>query len=260
MTMEHTSSGIIRSGIWKNAFLWSVLLTAFLLLLITAASRRSETPSFEPGGRILIADFREETGASLFAAGLRPILNLALDQSRQFRVYPESELRESLRWLAADPQSPATAGLALQVCSRERIPVFLLPRLSRADGFFVLSASLYEVRNNRIFREVLVDSVRAGSEPELLYAVEHLAIKVRRQFGEKDPSPAMIGSLFPPRPALPAQSLQLFVHANFLASPKGLQRRTVAAGADCRICPYFRPCPDAARVPVHEGWKVWRGS
>ena len=132
------------------------MLSALLLLLIVAASQKQETPLFEGGGRVLVADFREETGKAPLPVGLKPILSLALDQSAKFLLYPESELRESLRWLAADPHSPATAGLALQVCGREHIPVFLLPRLSRAGGFFVLSASLFEVRQNRIVREVPV--------------------------------------------------------------------------------------------------------
>src|SRR5512136_2234126 len=109
MTMTFSASGKTQNSIWRSVFLWSSAVSLLLLLMIFAAAPRPAIPSFEPGGRILVADFREETGTGSLAAGLKPILNLALDQSPRFRLFPESELRESLRLLAADPNSPATA-------------------------------------------------------------------------------------------------------------------------------------------------------
>ncbi len=192
---------------------WTSLLTVSLLIFLALGISSRKDIVLQPGDRLLVADFVNETGDPETGSRLRDLLCLFLDYSNHFVVFSDDETRDFLRHISRDPRTTVTAGLALEVCAGEKIPAFLLPRIGRAGRSLVMDFSLVEVRNNRIVREILIDTIRGKDEGDILASLEDFSLRFRRLVGEPYPSASLGGSILPQYSASNKDALRLFSQA-----------------------------------------------
>jgi tetratricopeptide (TPR) repeat protein len=197
--------------------LQAALLAMAIPLLVRLTGTSKPDFEFAKGERLLVADFINATEDDALEVGLDQVLKLALSQSQLVRLYPDSEVRLALRRMRVDSQAGLTPDLAARICRQEKIPVFIVPRLSRMGRSYLMSVQL-SVNRNSIFKELPVDMVRASNQTGLIRAVDELSMKIRRMLGESDRSLAGTAGILPSSAIEQAEALTLLVRALALES------------------------------------------
>ena len=137
--------------------------------------------SFEARDWILISDFKNETGDSMFDQSLDTAFSISMSQSQHANVVPRSRVNTVLRRMGKKPDIAVDEGIGREVCQRENIRGLICPGVGKIGSRFVLTARIVDPHTG--------DSVRSYSEQaenynEVLPALDTIAATIRRQLGE----------------------------------------------------------------------------
>jgi len=182
-------------------------ITALLLIILTPSNRPAV--SLIQGSPLLLADFENDTGDPEIALNLTQLLRLSLDQSQLFHLYPNLKIEAALRQMKQDPDSLITADAAGQICIRNGIPAFILPRAGRLGNTLIVSTRLVLIKENAL-KEIQADTVRAQSAGKLLSAMDELGQRIRKILGENAHSPSMFPAIKSPYATESTEALQFF--------------------------------------------------
>ena len=131
--------------------------------------------------KLLVADFSNSTQDTAIAAVVTDAFRTALAQSRAVAVAEPTELREVLRRMQRPPNAPIDFGVAREIASREGIKAIVTGDVIGYGGSYRVSARLVEAQTGIDLARFLVE---AGSDAELLPAIDKLAKDVREKIGE----------------------------------------------------------------------------
>src|SRR5688572_2322134 len=170
------------SNLYYHLSLYTAIAVACVWILSKADATRDDL-NLGPGQRLLIASFINTTDDPGLGDRLKAILSLVLEQSPYLTLYPNSRIQANLRRLQTSGNSQVTSRTATDICLAEGIPLFVLPRVSRvADSIFM---SIHFVLVGKAGnREILVDSVWAIDEGQLLASMNEAGARIRKALGE----------------------------------------------------------------------------
>jgi len=137
--------------------------------------------SFAPRSFVLISDFDNQTGETLFDRSLLTALSVSIEQSAHVNIVPPSRIADSLKRMGRKPGEKIDEGLGRQICVREYVPALLVPAISRVGQQYVLSARLIDPRTGV---SAWSDIETAKDQNEVLPALGRLATQVRHGLGE----------------------------------------------------------------------------
>jgi tetratricopeptide (TPR) repeat protein/tRNA A-37 threonylcarbamoyl transferase component Bud32 len=129
---------------------------------------------------ILLADFDNQTGESVFDRTLKQALIMSLEQSPHCNVYPREKIRESLRRMRKETEH-IDESLAREICQRERIRALLLGNIDSIDGDYLLTVKIVDPGTGKVVRPIMV---RAKGRRAVVDRVEELAKQIRGSLGE----------------------------------------------------------------------------
>lgn len=195
-----------------------VSVTAVLVLAAFPASRAyrsaTKTVNFHARDWVLIANFENRTGESIFDGTLEYALERELSNSRFVNVVPRERVNDVLRLMRRPRDSKVDAALGKEICLRDgSIRILLTGRAEKLGTTYVLSAELVDPT-----RGVTVASISEEdpAESRLASTVRRLSDRVRRTLGEKrdliQQSNARLEKVTTPS----LHALQLYTQANDL--------------------------------------------
>jgi len=91
---------------------------------------RGNRPAFTDKDTILLADFVNTTGDSVFDGTLKQALAIHLGQSPFLDIFSEDRVREALRFMERPPDERITRDVAREICARQGIKAMLLGSIS----------------------------------------------------------------------------------------------------------------------------------
>jgi eukaryotic-like serine/threonine-protein kinase len=130
---------------------------------------------------IVIADFINKTGDSVFDGTLREGLAVQLGQSPFLSVVPEDRIRQSLRLMNQSADAKLTSQLAREVCERIGSAAVLEGSIARLGTQYVLGLRTHGCRNGDVIDD---QQVQVASKEEVLAALSTIARKFRSKAGE----------------------------------------------------------------------------
>src|ERR1019366_6585397 len=137
--------------------------------------------SFSPRDWILLSDFDNQTGETVFDRSLLTALTVSLEQSAHANIFPRARIADTLKRM----NKPATEGInesvGREICLRENIRGLLDCRIARVGQEYVLSAQLIDPRTGNSVRSYLE---RAKGQDSVLNALDKIASRLRRDLGE----------------------------------------------------------------------------
>jgi tetratricopeptide (TPR) repeat protein len=144
-----------------------------------------------PPTTVLVADFNNGTGDSIFDGTLEPMLNIALEGASFVNAYDRGRARK----LAAELQPGATRldeSLARLVAAREGIHIIV-------TGAIVQEGQGYKVTERAVDaftgKEIAAERVTAANKDAVLPAVAKLATPIRSALGDTTPESAQIAAM-----------------------------------------------------------------
>jgi serine/threonine protein kinase/predicted Zn-dependent protease len=142
---------------------------------------RSHSTRLTEKDSILLADFVNTTGDSVFDGTLKQALAVQLEQSPYLNVTPESRIREALKFMGRSSDERLTSDVAREICLREGIKAMLTGSISALGSHYVVDLSAINAQTgDSLARE----QAEAESKEAVLKTLDGAATKLRGKLGE----------------------------------------------------------------------------
>jgi len=174
------SSKQISKASWKIPVVVAAVLTAALIAggLFLRARRASALTEKDT---VVLADFVNTTGDSVFDGTLKQALAVQLEQSPYLNLLPESRIREALRFMGRKPDERITNDVAREICMRESAKAMLTGSIASLGTHYVITLSALNAQTGDVLAR---EEIEADSKEQILKSLDQAASSLRGKLGE----------------------------------------------------------------------------
>jgi eukaryotic-like serine/threonine-protein kinase len=164
---------------------WRLLIPAAMLLaaVVTAAVywRSTKAHALTEKDSILLTDFVNTTGDSVFDGTLKQALAVQLEQSPYLNLVPESRIQEALRYMGRPSGERITSDVAKEICLREGVKAMLTGSIASLGSHYVITVGAVNAQTgDSLARE----QVEADDKEQVLKSLDKAASSLRGKLGE----------------------------------------------------------------------------
>jgi eukaryotic-like serine/threonine-protein kinase len=154
-----------------------------LILLIAGALyfRSRQSAKLTEKDSVLLADFINTTGDSVFDGTLKQALAVQLEQSPYLNIFPESRIQEALKFMGRPAGERVTKDVAHEICLREGVKAMLIGSISSLGSHYVITL---EAVNAQTGDSLDRQQVEAESKEQVLKSLDKAASNLREKLGE----------------------------------------------------------------------------
>jgi eukaryotic-like serine/threonine-protein kinase len=163
-------------------------ITGFAALLLVAGviawtsfSRFHRPRLPNESGTIVVADFDNRTGDSVFDGTLRRALSAQLEQSPYFNVLSEDRVRETLRLMDRPSDEEVNEERAREICQRTRGSAVVSGSIARLGRQYVIALAATDCLTGDSLSQ---EQTQANTKEDVLKALDGLSGGLRRKMGE----------------------------------------------------------------------------
>ena len=162
----------------------ALIIGAVAIALVAAASlfyfvRR--TPALTEKDTILLTDFVNTTGETVFDGTLKQALAVQLGQSPYLNIFPDERVNETLRFMGRQPNERLTRDIAKEICQRQGIKAMIVGSIANLGSHYVVTL---EAVNANEGDSVAREQVEADSKEQVLTSLGKAATALREKLGE----------------------------------------------------------------------------
>ena len=170
--------------------LWKILVPAALVLvaLITAGLYwRSRSTSSVPTApltekdAVVLADFDNKTGDTVFDDALKQALAVDLGQSPFLNILSERRVSETMQLMGRKPGDKVTSDVAREICLRTGTKALLSGSISRLGTQYVIGLEAVNCNTGDVLAK---EQGEASSKESVLKTLDQVAISMRTKLGE----------------------------------------------------------------------------
>jgi DNA-binding winged helix-turn-helix (wHTH) protein/tetratricopeptide (TPR) repeat protein len=184
------SSTVTHRGHWR----W-LYVAAFVLMLASVAGffwLWTRPKPMTDRDVLVLADFSNSTGESVFDGILREALAFQLEQSPFLKVVDDAVMRQDLQRMRRSPEEPFSNDLAFDICVREGDKAMLGGSIARLDKRYVIGLKTTDCQTGATLAR---EQAEAADREHVLQALAKAAQGMRAKLGE---SLSSIQSVSPP--------------------------------------------------------------
>ena len=130
---------------------------------------------------ILLADFVNTTGDSVFDGTLKQALAVQLEQSPYLNLMPESGIRQALRLMGRQPDERITNEIAREICLRQGVKAMLTGSIGSLGTQYVIALSAINAQTGDVLAR---EEIQADSKEHVLKSLDAAASHLREKLGE----------------------------------------------------------------------------
>jgi eukaryotic-like serine/threonine-protein kinase len=164
------------------AFVAAVVLIAALIgggLFFFQRSRRAS--ALTEKDTVVLADFVNTTGDSVFDGTLKQALAVQLEQSPYLNLLPESRTRQALRFMGRPAEARITNDVAREICMREGAKAMLTGSIASLGTHYVITLSALNAQTGDALAR---EETEADSKEHVLKSLDQAASSLRSKLGE----------------------------------------------------------------------------
>jgi len=182
-TVSHVSSAeYITEGVKRHKL--AAAIVALLLLAGTATGfylyyHRSQPLTDKD--TVLLADFVNTTGETVFDGTLKQALAVHLGQTPFLNLFPEDRVRETLRFMGKSPDERITRDIGREICERQGIRALLTGSIASLGSHYVITLDALNPRSGDSFAR---EQIEAESKEKVLSSLSTAAWNLRKKLGE----------------------------------------------------------------------------
>jgi eukaryotic-like serine/threonine-protein kinase len=165
---------------------WKTLLPVAVVIVAAAIAggiylRSRSSARLTEKDSVLLADFVNTTGDSVFDGTLKQALAVQLEQSPYLNLLPESRVREALRFMGRQPDERLTNEVAREICLREGVKAMLTGSIASLGTQYVITLSAVNAQNGDVLARA---EIQADSKEHVLKSLDQAASQLREKLGE----------------------------------------------------------------------------
>jgi len=168
-----------RRKTWRRAVPAAGIVLVLLAAFLTFYSRKAK--ALTERDTILLADFTNTTSETAFDGTLKQALAVQLGQSPFLNIFPEQQVRQTLRYMGRSPDERLTGDLAREICERQGIKALLTGSIASLGSHYVITL---QALNSRTGDSLAREQTEAESREQVLAALDKAASRLRGKLGE----------------------------------------------------------------------------
>ncbi len=141
----------------------------------------NRAPKLTSKDTIVLADFSNTTGQSVFDGTLKQALEVQLEQSPFLNVLPDPQVQETLRLMGRPANSAITGGVAREICERTSSTATIDGSISMLGSEYVLGLNAIDCQTGS---PIAQEQVTASRPEDVLSALGTAVTKLRQRLGE----------------------------------------------------------------------------
>jgi len=164
--------------------LWKLAVPVVLVALAVAGGlyyRSHQSKRLTEKDTIVLADFTNTTGDSVFDGTLRQGLTVQLEQSPFLGLVPDQRIQQNLRLMGQPPDARLTPEIARELCQRTEGAAVLDGSIASLGSQYVLGLKAESCRTGDSLAE---EQARAAGKEQVLAAMDKAAANLRSKLGE----------------------------------------------------------------------------
>src|SRR5499433_695218 len=166
----------------SKAWLWAGLAAVMVVVAVAAAfvfSRRASALTEKDS--ILLTEFVNTTGASVFDGTLKQALAVQLEQSPHLNVFPQSRIQDALKQMGKPASERITSDIGREICQRQGVKAMLTGSITNLGSHYVIILSAV---NTQTGDTLASEQVEAESKEQILKSLDQAASRLRQKLGE----------------------------------------------------------------------------
>ena len=199
-------SWVERSWVERSWVKQAIAAGVVLILAIAGGLYLRQPPAVKltDKDQLILADFTNQTGDSVFDSTLKEALAIQLEQSPLLQLVSDSELHSNLQYLGQSAEQRITPELAQQLGQRLGVKAYLAGTIASLGPSYVISINAVNCATGEVFAR---EQETAPDKTAVLQAVSKAATAIRARLGE---SMASIQKLTTPYTNVTTANLQAF--------------------------------------------------
>jgi len=156
-----------------------VAVAAALAVAAVVYSRRAKAMTEKDW--ILLTDFANTTGDSMFDGTLKKALSVELEQSPYLNVLNDRKVQETLRYMGKPPETRITTDIGREICQRAGVKAMLTGSIASVGSEYILTLEAVNAANGDSIAQA---QGRADSKEQVLSALDKAGREMREKLGE----------------------------------------------------------------------------
>ena len=181
---ESRSDVKIVAALFKRHRLGAILAPALAVLLGVIAWRflpLRPAAALTEADSILLTDFTNTTGDSVFDGTLRKGLEVGLQQSPYLNVFSDAKVQQTLKLMGRPPDARITGEVGREICQRNSIKAMLTGSIASLGAQYVITLEAVNAATGDMLAE---EQAQAASKEQVLNALGGVTAKLRAKLGE----------------------------------------------------------------------------
>jgi eukaryotic-like serine/threonine-protein kinase len=130
---------------------------------------------------IIVTDFENRTGESVFDNTPTDGFTAQLEQSPVLKLVSQQHLRLSMKYLGKSPDDPLTPAVVREIGIREGVKAYLAGSIAKLGNDYVVSVSAKDISTGD---DIISEQAQAHDKEHVLDALDIVATAMRRHLGE----------------------------------------------------------------------------
>ncbi len=162
---------------------WWLWPAAALVLVLAAAlfSFYRQPERLTERDTILLTDSENKTGDAAFDGVIRQALAVQIGQSPFLNLYPDAQIRETLRMMNRPPDQIITTEIGSEICQRQGLKALLTSSIAPLGDHYLIVLEVLQARNGEVVASELAE---AESKEQVLKTLGQAARRLRERLGE----------------------------------------------------------------------------
>ncbi len=160
---------------------------------------------------VLLTDFVNTTGDSVFDGTLKQALATQLEQSPYLNLLPESRIREALRFMGRPEDQRVTSDVAREICLRTNAKAMLNGSIASLGSHYVVALSAVNAQTGDT---IASEQAEADSKEHVLKSLDQAATSLRAKLGESLPSVQKFATPLEQATTSSLEALQAYSHGH----------------------------------------------
>jgi len=163
---------------------WKSIAAAILVVGAAAvffALRIDRGPALSEEDYLLVTDFVNTTGDSVFDDTLKQALTIKLEESPFLNVVPDSRIRETLEFMERSPDERITRRVGQEICQRQGVKAMMAGEIAALGANYVVTLNALDCQSGETLAS---QQVEAASKEQVLGAMGSGVTRMRRDLGE----------------------------------------------------------------------------
>jgi serine/threonine protein kinase/tetratricopeptide (TPR) repeat protein len=179
-----TTQGQPKTAVQSSRFRWVVTAATVIVVGLGLGgelffSHKSHALTDED--TVVLADFTNKTGDSVFDGTLRQGLSVQLEQSPFLSIIPDQQIQQTLQMMGQEPDARLTPGIARELCQRTGSAAVLDGSITQIGTPYLVTVEAVDCANGKSLASA---EAQASDKSHVLDALGITASEIRKKLGE----------------------------------------------------------------------------